>query len=86
MATSLLESEADIVIIINYDIKYRMGRDTGEKGGCNSAEGASDQNDDTVVKGRSVMEILNSSPERRRFQADEEVKAYLAKEKASWNP
>ena len=37
------------------------------------------------VKGRSVMEILNSGPERRLFQTAEEVKAYLAQEKASWD-
>ena len=37
------------------------------------------------AKGRSVMEILNSGPERRLFQTAEEVKAYLAQEKASWN-
>ncbi len=37
------------------------------------------------VKGRSIMEILNSGPERRLFQTAEEVKAYLAEEKASWN-
>lgn len=34
---------------------------------------------------RSIMEILNSGPERRLFQTAEEVKAYLAEEKASWN-
>ena len=37
------------------------------------------------AKGRSIMEILNSGPERRLFQSAEEVKAYLAEEKASWN-
>ena len=37
------------------------------------------------AKGRSIMEILNSGPERRLFQTAEEVKAYLAEEKASWN-
>ncbi len=37
------------------------------------------------VKGRSVMEILNSGPERRLFQTAEEVRAYLAQEKASWD-
>ena len=36
-------------------------------------------------KGRSIMEILNSGPERRLFQTAEEVKAYLAEEKASWD-
>ena len=34
--------------------------------------------------GRSIMEILNSGPERRLFQTAEEVRAYLAEEKASW--
>ena len=38
-----------------------------------------------VQKGRSIMEILNSGPERRLFQTAEEVKAYLAEEKASWD-
>ena len=37
------------------------------------------------AKGRSIMEILNSGPERRLFQTAEEVKAYLAQEKASWD-
>lgn len=36
------------------------------------------------LKGRSIMEILNSGPERRLFQTAEEVRAYLAEEKASW--
>ena len=40
---------------------------------------------ESVVKGRSIMEILNSGPERRLFQTVEEVKAYLAEEKASWD-
>lgn len=35
--------------------------------------------------GRSVMDILNSGPERRLFQTAEEVRAYLAQEKASWD-
>ena len=35
-------------------------------------------------KSRSIMEILNSGPERRLFQTAEEVRAYLAEEKASW--
>ena len=39
---------------------------------------------DSSVKGRSIMEILNSGPERRLFQTAEEVKAYLEEEKASW--
>lgn len=30
--------------------------------------------------GRSIMEILNSGPERRLFQTGEEVKAYLAED------
>ena len=33
---------------------------------------------------RSIMEILNSGPERRLFQTPEDVRAYLAEEKASW--
>ena len=37
------------------------------------------------VKGRSIMEILNSGPERRLFQTAEEVRAYLAEEKAAWD-
>ena len=37
------------------------------------------------VKGRPITEILNSGPERRLFQTAEEVKAYLAEEKASWD-
>lgn len=36
------------------------------------------------AKGRSIMEILNSGPERRLFHTAEEVRAYLAEEKASW--
>lgn len=35
--------------------------------------------------GRSIMEILNGGPERRLFQTGEEVKAYLAEEKSSWD-
>ena len=35
-------------------------------------------------KGRSIIEILNSGPERRLFQTAEEVRAYLEEEKASW--
>jgi hypothetical protein len=34
---------------------------------------------------RSVMDILNSGPECRLFQTTEEVRAYLAQEKASWD-
>ena len=37
------------------------------------------------AKGRPIMEILDSGPERRLFQTAEEVNAYLAEEKASWN-
>jgi len=37
------------------------------------------------TQGRSIMEILNSGPERRLFQTGEEVKAYLMEEKASWD-
>lgn len=37
------------------------------------------------AKGRPVMEILNSGPDRRLFQTAEEVRAYLAQEKASWD-
>ena len=40
---------------------------------------------ESSVRGRSIMEILNSGPERRLFQTAEEVKAYLAQEKASWD-
>ena len=36
-------------------------------------------------KGSSIMEILNSGPERRLFQTAEEVNAYLKLEKASWD-
>ena len=36
-------------------------------------------------KGSSIMEILNSGPERRLFQAAEEVNAYLTLEKVSWD-
>ena len=40
---------------------------------------------ESSAKGRPIMEILNSGPERRLFQTAEEVKAYLAGEKASWD-
>ncbi len=40
---------------------------------------------ESKVEGRSIMEILNSGPERRLFKTAEEVKAYLSEEKASWN-
>ena len=33
----------------------------------------------------SIMEILNSGPESRLFQTAEEVKAYLAEKKESWD-
>ena len=33
---------------------------------------------------RSILDILNSGPERRLFQTAEEVREYLAGEKASW--
>ena len=39
----------------------------------------------SATGGRSIMEILNSGPERRLFQTAEEVKAYLDEEKASWD-
>ena len=37
------------------------------------------------LRGRSIMEILNSGPERRLFQTAEEVRDYLAEGKASWD-
>ena len=40
---------------------------------------------ESSVKGRSIMEILNSGPERRLFPTAEEVRVYLAEEKASWD-
>ena len=40
---------------------------------------------ESSVKGRPIMEILNSGPERRLFQTAEEVRTYLAEEKASWD-
>ena len=40
---------------------------------------------ESSVKGRSIMKILNSGPERRLFQTADEVRAYLAEEKASWD-
>ena len=39
----------------------------------------------SATGGRSIMEILNSGPDQRLFQTAEEVKAYLAEEKASWD-
>ena len=40
---------------------------------------------ESIVEGRSIMEILNSGPKRRLFKTAEEVKAYLSEEKTSWN-
>ncbi len=40
---------------------------------------------DSTVRGRSIMEILNSGPEERLFRTAEEVREYLAEEKASWD-
>ena len=63
----------------------------GGKGEVASPELEAGQTVDVVVlhesrvKGRSIMEILSSGPERRLFQTAEEVKAYLAQEKASWD-
>ena len=37
------------------------------------------------VTGRSIIEVLNSGPEPRLFQTAEEVRGYLAEEKASWD-
>ena len=37
-----------------------------------------------TVGGRSIMEILNSGPDERLFRTAEEVREYLAEEKASW--
>ena len=41
---------------------------------------------DSNATGHSIMEILNSGPERHLFQTAEEVKAYLTEEKGSWYP
>ena len=38
-----------------------------------------------IVKGRSIMEILNSGPDERLFRTAEEVREYSAEEKASWD-
>ena len=38
---------------------------------------------ESTQRGRSIMEILSSGPERRLFQTAEEVKAYLDEERAS---
>ena len=40
---------------------------------------------ESLARGRSIMEILNSGPDRRLFQTADEVRAYLAEEKASWD-
>ena len=40
---------------------------------------------ESAVRGRSIMEILNSGPDERLFQTAEEVREYLAEEKASWD-
>ncbi len=40
---------------------------------------------DSTVRGRSIMEILTSGPEERLFRTAEEVREYLAEEKASWD-
>ena len=40
---------------------------------------------ESTAKGRSIMDILNSGPERRLFQTAKEVREYLAEEKASWD-
>ena len=36
------------------------------------------------VERRSVLEILNSGPDRRLFKTAEEVREHLDEEKASW--
>ena len=40
---------------------------------------------ESTVRGRSVMEILNSGPEQRLFQTAKEVDDYIAEERASWD-
>ena len=40
---------------------------------------------ESAERGRSVMEILNSGPERRLFETAEEVRQYLSEEKESWD-
>ena len=40
---------------------------------------------ESAGKGRTIMEILNSGPDQRLFQTPEEVREYLANEKASWD-
>ncbi len=39
----------------------------------------------SATDGRSIMEILNGGPEQRLFDNADEVRAYLADEKASWD-
>ncbi len=36
-------------------------------------------------EGRTIMEILNSGPDERLFRTADEVREYLAGEKASWD-
>lgn len=36
-------------------------------------------------RSRPIMEILNGGPQQRLFQTADEVRAYLAAEKASWD-
>ena len=36
-------------------------------------------------EGRTIMEILNSGPDERLFRTADEVREYLADEKASWD-
>ena len=63
----------------------------GGKVEFSSSELEAGQTVDVVVlhesggQGRPIMEILNSGPDRRLFQTGEEVKAYMADEKASWD-
>ena len=40
---------------------------------------------ESTARGRSIMEILNSGPDERLFHTAEEVREYLAEEKASWD-
>ena len=40
---------------------------------------------ETSAKSRSIMDILNGGPERRLFETAEEVRAYLAEERAAWD-
>lgn len=63
----------------------------GGKVEFSSSELEAGQTVDVVVlhessrQGRSVLEILNSGPERRLFRTADEVRAYLSEEKASWD-